>query len=124
MFNFYLSAKGRITRSDYWIKYFLVFVGISIALTILDFATGHYDVETGYGLFSTIFSIIAIWPGFAISFKRLHDRNKSAWWMLLMFIPIIGWIWLLVEIGFLRGTVGPNDFGDDPLGGSVSDETV
>ena len=80
-----------------------------------------------------------LWIGLAISAKRLHDRNKSAWWLLLFYlVPAIlqgigeqigtagiiltlaGFgisIWALVEIGFLRGTVGPNQYGPDPLEG-------
>ncbi|HAE49771.1 MAG TPA: DUF805 domain-containing protein, partial [Tistrella mobilis] len=51
----------------------------------------------------------------AIGARRCHDRGRSGWFQLIMLIPLIGWIWLLVEIGFLRGTEGPNRFGPDPL---------
>jgi len=47
-------------------------------------------------------------------FKRLHDRNKRARWLWLAQVPILGTIWLVIETGFLRGTAGPNDWGDDP----------
>ncbi|TGR16409.1 DUF805 domain-containing protein, partial [Mesorhizobium sp. M8A.F.Ca.ET.197.01.1.1] len=47
--------------------------------------------------------------------KRWHDRNKSGWWTLIGLIPIIGGIWLLIELGILEGTRGANQYGPDPL---------
>jgi uncharacterized membrane protein YhaH (DUF805 family) len=47
--------------------------------------------------------------------KRLHDRDRSGWFYLIFFVPVIGTLWLLVELGFLRGTQGENRFGPDPL---------
>jgi hypothetical protein len=46
--------------------------------------------------------------------KRYHDRDKSAWWILICLLPIIGGIWQLIELGCLRGTEGSNDYGPDP----------
>jgi uncharacterized membrane protein YhaH (DUF805 family) len=45
-----------------------------------------------------------------IGIKRFHDRDKSGWWVLIAFVPIIGWIWYLIECGFLPGTDGPNRY--------------
>jgi uncharacterized membrane protein YhaH (DUF805 family) len=76
-----------------------------------------------------------------VAIKRLHDRNKSGWWLTLLFgVPILlnaGAysvvsdeplyltvpallinLWVLVELGFLRGSRGPNRFGEDPIGGT------
>jgi uncharacterized membrane protein YhaH (DUF805 family) len=47
----------------------------------------------------------------ATSAKRWHDRNKSGWWILIGLIPVIGWLWSLIECGFLPGTDGPNTYG-------------
>lgn len=58
--------------------------------------------------------IALIWSGLAISVKRCHDRDKSGWFILVGLIPIVGAIWLFVEICCLRGTEGPNRFGGDP----------
>ena len=55
------------------------------------------------------------WGFFALSAKRLHDRGKSAWWLLLLFVPLFGFLWLLVELPFLPGTAGENSYGPDPL---------
>ena len=54
-------------------------------------------------------------PSFVLAIKRCHDRDKSGWFVLISFIPVIGPIWLLVELGFLRGSQGENRFGPDPL---------
>jgi uncharacterized membrane protein YhaH (DUF805 family) len=87
----------------------------------------------------TILLIFVLWSSLAIGCKRLHDRNKSAVWLVLFwlapsvlytigqsigvngagaFVALVGAaiaVWGLVEIGFLKGTSGPNDFGPDPL---------
>ena len=59
--------------------------------------------------------VLVGWISFAISAKRWHDRDKSGWYNLLVLVPFAGPIWFLTECGFLRGTVGPNRFGPDPL---------
>ena len=55
---------------------------------------------------------IAIISSIALTIKRLHDRNKSAWWFLLAFVPVFGALWYLVEVGFLPGTQGANKYGE------------
>lgn len=59
---------------------------------------------------------VSLWIGIALMVKRLHDRNKGPVWILVYNIPIVGWIWCLVEIGFLDGTPGPNRYGPSPKG--------
>ncbi|WP_218044804.1 DUF805 domain-containing protein [Kiloniella majae] len=108
---FLLSSKGRISRSDYWLKYFLPYFVINIVLSVLDFVLGTISLETGLGLFSGVFALLAIIPSILILIKRWHDRDKSGWWTLIIFVPIIGAFWVLIECGFLRGTAGPNRFG-------------
>ena len=73
--------------------------------------TGNYNPETGIGLFSSIFALFSLIPAIIVHIKRFHDRDKSGWWVLIVLIPIIGAIWLLIELGFLKGTLGPNRFG-------------
>ena len=62
-----------------------------------------------------IFGLAATWISIAVGIKRFHDRNKSGVWILIIFVPLIGSLWYLIECGFLRGTPGPNDYGPDPL---------
>jgi len=116
----WFSFEGRISRSTWWMKYFLPILGISIALNIIDLILGTTFVIDEYsgasqGILSLIFGFVSIWIGFAAGAKRLHDRDKSGWWQLLWFVPVIGWIWLIVVLGFLRGTVGANRFGPDTV---------
>jgi uncharacterized membrane protein YhaH (DUF805 family) len=112
---FFLHLNGRVTRFDYWVRYFLGYVGLLIVCNILDFVLGTFHAQSGLGLFGTLLALAAIWPGIAVSVKRCHDRDRSGWFLLWVFLPIIGAIWLLVELGFLRGTQGENRFGPDPL---------
>jgi uncharacterized membrane protein YhaH (DUF805 family) len=51
--------------------------------------------------------------------RRFHDRGKSGWWTLIIFVPFIGFLWMIVECGFLKGTTGPNQYGPDPLATDV-----
>jgi len=108
--TFYFSFDGRIGRQDFWLRYVLPYLGM-LFVTVLFTSIN----ENAGSTLSLIFSLIAIWPSLAVIAKRWHDRNKSGWWILINIIPIVGSIWALVENGFLRGTVGPNHFGPDPL---------
>jgi uncharacterized membrane protein YhaH (DUF805 family) len=57
----------------------------------------------------------SLWIGLVVTVRRLHDRNKSGRWVLVNLVPVVGWLWTLIECGILRGTTGPNRFGQDPL---------
>jgi uncharacterized membrane protein YhaH (DUF805 family) len=62
------------------------------------------------------------WLGLVSNIRRYHDRNKSGWWLLFGFIPVIGALWQIIELGFLSGTQGDNDYGPGGGGGSVDSE--
>ncbi len=112
---FLLSFDGRITRSAYWLKFVLPYLVIAVVLGILDAILGMQ--AEGVGLLGGLFGLAAIWPSIAVGAKRCHDRGRSGWFQLILLIPVVGVIWLLVEVGFLRGTMGENRFGPDPLDG-------
>ena len=109
--QFYLSPQGRVGRQDWWLKYVLVVIVIAVVASILDTALGLTDPESGYGPISLVALLVMIYPAIVVNIKRFHDRDKSGWWVLIALIPIIGAIWLLIELGFLKGTPGPNRFG-------------
>ena len=125
----WFSFQGRIGRKTWWLGYVLPMIGISVLSTVLDIGFGFitledaapvdgYGFETrGVGVFGILSLIPLIWGGLAGQVKRWHDRDKSGWFVLINFIPLVGPIWAFVELGFLRGTMGPNRFGPDPLGG-------
>jgi uncharacterized membrane protein YhaH (DUF805 family) len=116
MKNLLFSFKGRIKRGKYW--------GVSIALIVISLflqliETGiPPDAEVVMVIVSIPVWIFLVWVGIAISVKRLHDRGKSGWFYLFVLIPIIGAIWMFIELGCLEGTKGPNRFGPEPESGS------
>ena len=103
------SFKGRVNRAKFWMVRLLMIVVAFIVGLIYSGAS-----EAGCVILLP-FGIFWFWAGLAVAAKRWHDRNKSAWWILIELIPIIGPIWAIVELGFFKGTVGPNRFGPDPL---------
>ena len=109
--KFYFSPEGRANRKQWWLWLVLPLMVISILLVFVDMTTGNYNPEAGIGLFSGIFALLSLIPAIIVHIKRFHDRDKSGWWVLIGLIPIIGAIWLLIELGFLKGTPGPNRFG-------------
>lgn len=102
------SFRGRIPRKTYWIWGVVVLIAFSVFSSLLLGILGMDEM-----LASVLVNLLVLWPAFAVSIKRWHDRDKSGWWLLINFIPVIGMIWALVENGFLRGTPGPNRFGED-----------
>jgi uncharacterized membrane protein YhaH (DUF805 family) len=110
----YTNFDGRISRQPFWIGT-LVLWAASIALSILaGIIVG--SASTAMMLIQLVIGLAFLVPSLAVAVKRFHDRDKSGWWVLIIFIPLIGFIWYLVELGFLPGTPGPNRFGPDPLG--------
>lgn len=104
----WFSFQGRIGRQTYWLKYFLPWLGLNIVAGIIDATTGVPAV----GL---VVALVGLWVGFAAGAKRCHDRDRTGWFQLIALIPIIGIIWLLIELGFLKGSEGENRFGLDPI---------
>jgi uncharacterized membrane protein YhaH (DUF805 family) len=109
--KFYLSPEGRVNRKQFWLWLVLPLTAIEILLALVDVKSGNYNPDLSVGLFSGIFALIALIPAIIVYIKHFHDRDKSGWWVLIGLIPIIGSIWLLIELGFLKGTPGPNRFG-------------
>lgn len=124
-----LTAAGRIGRKTYWMSV----LGLAVANLVLQgigwlvanptsdgdrlaFSVGTLGTIMLLGLF-VVMLVLAI-SGLLISIKRCHDRDRSGWFVLASLIPVVGPIWVLIELGFLRGTAGPNRFGPDPTGGS------
>ncbi len=68
----------------------------------------------GTTVVSPLFGLATFLPSIAIGVRRLHDLDRSGWWLLLVFIPLIGAIVLLIWY-CAKGTAGPNRFGPDPL---------
>jgi uncharacterized membrane protein YhaH (DUF805 family) len=133
------SFQGRLNRKPYWMTILATAVIIVLLVVFALVMLGEQDFWAG-GLLPVVLVILyipLIWISLAIGAKRLHDRDKSAWWLLLFYlVPAILstagnhagdigivlelasfaiTVWAFVELGCLRGTVGPNRFGPDPL---------
>lgn len=108
--SFLFWFQGRISRQAYWM---FVLVRYAIILLPVFFVFGvESDGAVNYGY---IMWLVLLWPWLAVQAKRWHDRDKSGWWILIYFLPVIGFFWILIENGLLRGTPGTNRFGPDPL---------
>ena len=104
----WFSFRGRISRKEYWLHYTLPLLMIQCLVGFID------GLVRANGILIGIVGLVLLIPSIAGSVKRAHDRDRSAWFLLVCLIPLIGSIWFIVEIGFLRGTDGPNRFGRDP----------
>jgi len=131
--SLYLSFSGRINRQPWWLGLLALVVVEGIIFAILGAIMGAgavsvdpNDPAAGIAAMSritipaAIIGLIVLYPTLAIYTKRWHDRGKSGWWTLICLVPIIGSIWALVELGFLRGTPGANKYGADPLDGRTA----
>lgn len=114
----YAQFSGRARRSEFWLFGLFIFV-VEVVYVVLLRLLGGFNPEgrSGaalalMGLFSLTFLGVIV-PSIAVAFRRLHDTDRSAWWLLIGFIPGIGGLVLLVFY-LLPGTNGPNKFGPDP----------
>lgn len=104
-----LDLNGRISRRSWWLWGVALPLGLALYFTVVLRVAGLPPRGT-----DIIVNLLLLWPALAVSVKRWHDRGKSGWWVLVALIPLVGWLWLLVENGLLRGDVGPNRFGEPP----------
>ena len=107
----YATFSGRARRREYWF-FTLFYILIYIALILVDMVTGSLS-GGGIGLLSGLFALGMLIPSLAVTFRRLHDTNRSGWWILISLIPLIGGIVLLVFM-VMDSQPGMNDYGDNP----------
>lgn len=108
-FQRYADFSGRSTRAECW--WWILFSSVvGAALFIADTLTGNSSLG---GLLDTLFTLATIIPSLALGARRLHDINRTGWWLLLSFVLVIGWIVLIVWT-IERGDKGPNKYGPDP----------
>jgi len=113
----YFHFHGRARRSEYWL--FTLFIWV--ASIVLMFIEGSVKLTAvpGFGPLTTLFYLAVLIPGLSVTFRRLHDTDRSAWWILLALIPFFGGLVLIVFL-CLDGTKGDNKYGSDPKENSDS----
>ena len=127
------SAKGRIARAQYW-KGVLITLGAGILATVLSmilagiFGGGSSSASADGGVSISLngpsaipvllFLVFSTWSGICLGIKRSHDRNRSGAFVILSVLPLVN-LWYFIEVGFLRGTEGPNQYGPDSLGSAA-----
>lgn len=111
----YVTFEGRARRSEFW--YFVLFqIIVSVVAGILDaIVFPNWNVTGDQGPLPWLTNALLLLPSIAVTARRLHDIDKSGWWQLLNFIPIIGWIIMLIWL-VRDGQRQPNRFGYDPKG--------
>jgi uncharacterized membrane protein YhaH (DUF805 family) len=159
------SFRGRLNRKPYWIatiSLYLLYGVFSLGFLYVILSGEQLGSENGNSLTAGktvamgLLVPVVLMLGYcqlAIGAKRLHDRNKSAWWLLviivgsglfefatiynvpgigteedptalgqgLMVFSVLVCLWFFVELGFFKGSQGPNRFGPDPLGAEAAD---
>lgn len=110
----YAIFSGRAPRSELW--WFVLFTLLAnFALGIVDQAIfGLSPDGQPVSILGGLFSLAVLLPTIAVGVRRLHDLDRTGWWYLLIFIPVVGAL-VLVFFFVQRGTAGPNRFGPDPL---------
>jgi uncharacterized membrane protein YhaH (DUF805 family) len=108
----YAEFSGRTRRKEYWL-FLLLTIGLGIVAGIIDRALLG---ATAYGPVTAILYLGLLVPSIAVSIRRLHDTDRSGWWLLIALIPLVGAIILIVFYA-TDGTKGSNRFGADPKTG-------
>jgi uncharacterized membrane protein YhaH (DUF805 family) len=109
----YFVFQGRSSRSEYWVFVF-VYILIGIAAQILDMFLGTYSPGGEVGLVGALVGLVHLIPSIAVAVRRLHDTDRTGWWLLIILVPLVGFIVLLIFF-VLPSTPGKNRFGPPPV---------
>lgn len=101
----YFNVDGRARRTEYWM-YLLVYLGVLIVAGILDAALG-------VGLIGALVALAHLIPSITVGVRRLHDIDRSGWWLLVALVPLIGWI-IAIYWAVKEGDAGSNRYGANP----------
>jgi uncharacterized membrane protein YhaH (DUF805 family) len=107
----YVDFSGRARRKEFWM-FTLINAVIYLVLLAIDNLLG-LDNRGSSGLLSGLYSLAVLLPSLGVTWRRLHDTNRSGWWILIGLIPCIGAIILIVFYA-TEGVVGDNQYGPDP----------
>jgi uncharacterized membrane protein YhaH (DUF805 family) len=115
----YAEFSGRSRRKEYWMFTLGVVIAV-VVLSIVEGILGLAQTVGPYGPLSALLLVALIIPSIAVGIRRLHDTNRSGWWLLISLIPLVGGL-ILLYFYVLPGTTGPNDYGPDPLSANPSE---
>jgi len=126
LLHFLFSFEGRVRRRDFWLFFlFMIFCYGGLVWALSEHVYTIDRTEESFGIFYgmhvvrhnflvSLLGLAALWAKLAVTVKRWHDRDKSGWWILINLVPVIGWVWQVIECGFFDGSPGPNRFGPSP----------
>jgi uncharacterized membrane protein YhaH (DUF805 family) len=121
-FGRYFDFQGRSRRSEYWFTYLFLMIVVLVAYAAMFAFAGSAGGEALFGLIAGVlglFYLAILIPSIAIAVRRLHDTDRSGWWLLIGIIPFGGIVLLIFFC--MAGTVGPNKYGPDPKDGVRDD---
>ena len=108
----YAVFSGRARRKEYWM--FILFnIIITVVLALIDYLTGTFSPRAGVGLLGGLYALAVLIPSLAVTVRRLHDTDRTGWWILIGLIPVIGGIVLLIFM-LLDSQSGANQYGPNP----------
>ena len=116
----YAVFNGRAHRREYWMFVLINFL-ISFGLGAVDNIAGLSSGRS-YGVLGTLYGLAVFVPSLAVGVRRLHDTDRSGWWLLIGLVPLVGWLILLIFLA-TAGQRGDNRYGPVPaaeLGGTAS----
>jgi uncharacterized membrane protein YhaH (DUF805 family) len=115
----FMQIDGRSRRKEYW-SFALLMIAVYFVAGMIDGILGMGGLIGGiYGPLMLLAALFFIIPSFTVGIRRLHDTDRSGWWLLIAFIPFIGGL-ILLYFFILEGTRGPNKFGADPKAGEAA----
>jgi uncharacterized membrane protein YhaH (DUF805 family) len=125
MFKTLFGFHGRLSRAGF-AEALLALVLVNVAAVVawkfisangLPGLTAAGDLSEAIGLAVFVLTaLLTLWALLAVSAKRAHDRGRSAWWLLLGVVPVLGQLWWLIDLGVLAGSKGDNKYGAEPHG--------
>jgi uncharacterized membrane protein YhaH (DUF805 family) len=99
--------RGRLHRAGFWLQSVAVWIVFLLASSVFTPTLGSWV--------AWLLTPIALWALVSIAVRRLHDRNLSGKWLLVILIPIVGALWLVWQLAIRQGNTGSNPWGNDPL---------
>jgi uncharacterized membrane protein YhaH (DUF805 family) len=115
------STHGRLRRRDFWLWFVIKTIAIPVLAVAIVGLIMLMKLDKDTEMVASVFVMALACGAYAVSnlaliSKRWHDRNKTGWLYLVLFVPVIGWLWTFIECGLLDGTPGRNHYGRSPKG--------